>query len=90
MDVRPSSGKDDSAVALALALSKAINQEKALSVEAVFPDLRPSPESLGQIPESCTKAAVCGNFPDCLDAGHCLGFKDTRPVTISNARICFT
>ena len=90
VDVRPSSGKDDSAVALALALNKAINQEKALPFDVVFPDLRPSPESLGLIPEICGNAAICGNHPDCLDAGHCLGFKDTRPVTISNARICFT
>jgi hypothetical protein len=90
VDVRPSSGNDDSAVALALALNKAIIQEKALPFDVVFPDLRPSPESLGLIPEICGNAAICGNHPDCLDAGHCLGFKDTRPVTISNARICFT
>jgi hypothetical protein len=90
VDVRPSSGKDDSAVALALALSEAINQEQALPFDAIFPDLRPSPESLGLIPEICGNAAICGNHPYCLDAGYCLDFKDTRPVTISNARVCFT
>jgi len=90
IDVRPNGGKDDSAVAVALAVSIALKQPRPLPFELVFPDLGPSPESLGQRPESCIKAAVCGNFPDCWDAGHCLGFKDTRPVTISNARICFT
>jgi hypothetical protein len=90
LDVRPSSGKDDSAVAVALAVSTALNQRRALPFEVVFPDPHPSPESLGLIPESCGIAAVCGNHPDCLDAGHCLVFNDTRPVTISNARVCFT
>lgn len=89
IDVRPSGGKDDSAVAVALAVSIALKQPRPLPFEVIFPDLGPSPELLGQRPESCVKAAICANFPDCLDAGHCLGFKDTRPVTISNARISF-
>ena len=59
-----------------------------LSVEAVFLSLRPSPESLGLIAEICGYATVCGNHLDFLDAGHCLDFKDTRPVTISNSRAC--
>lgn len=30
------------------------------------------------IPSSCRVAAVCRNFPNCLDDGYCQGFKDER------------
>lgn len=30
------------------------------------------------VPSSCPVAAICMNFPNCLDAGSCQGFKDER------------
>jgi hypothetical protein len=71
IDVRPTTGNDDTAVALALAVNEAITQEAPLPFEAVPVDCRPSAESLGLIPGNCRVEAVCANFPDCMDEGHC-------------------
>jgi hypothetical protein len=81
IDVLPSYGaKDDLAVALALVADQLSNI-----------DLGPTPFMLGEvergpalcIPGSCSVEAVCGNFPECLDVGYCLGFKDLRPSLFS-------
>jgi hypothetical protein len=82
IDVQAGHGKDDRAVALALAVSEAINQTSALPFDIIPGDLRRSPESLGLIPDGCPNAAVCLNFPVCMDTGHCLGFEDSRLVAM--------
>ena len=69
IDVRPTTGNDDTAVALALAVNEAITQESPLPFEVVPVDCAPSPESLGLIPGNCRVEAVCANFPDCIDEG---------------------
>lgn len=71
-------GKDDTAVALALAVSEAITEKSALPFEIVPENVRPSHASLGLIPGSCRVEAICGNCPACSDVGHCLEFKDLR------------
>ncbi|MEQ1473293.1 MAG: hypothetical protein ABLQ96_05710, partial [Candidatus Acidiferrum sp.] len=73
-DVQSSQGKDDRAVALALAVQQALRQTPPLPFESLLIDSRPSYASLGQIPGQCIKEPVCLNFPDCLEAGVCLGF----------------
>jgi hypothetical protein len=79
VDVQVSSGKDDRAVALALAVHTASTQERPLPFDIVPRDLfYPSATSLGQIPGQCNKEAICMNDPDCRDVGDCLGFKDAR------------
>jgi hypothetical protein len=78
VDVQVSSGKDDRAVALALAVHKASTQEWLLPFETVPRDLYPSAAFFGQIPGQCNKEAICMNDPDCRDVGYCLGFKDAR------------
>jgi hypothetical protein len=90
VDVRPSCGKDDTAVAVALAVHQAIAQQPALPFDLVPCDFRPSPASLGMIPERCPYGAICRNFPTCLDSGYCLGFENSATPTSSESRISFT
>ena len=78
IDVQVSSGKDDRAVALALAVHKANEEKRPEYFEFVPVDLHLSAAFLGQIPGNCNKAAICMNDPDCRDVGYCLGFKDAR------------
>jgi hypothetical protein len=78
VDVQVTSGKDDRAVALALAVYKASTQERPLPFEIVPRDLYPCAAFFGQIPGRCNKEAICMNDPDCRDVGYCLGFKDAR------------
>jgi hypothetical protein len=47
--------------------------ERSLGLSLGIVDFRPS---LGMIPSSCQYAAVCGNYPQCMDHGHCLEFED--------------
>jgi hypothetical protein len=89
IDVRPSSGKDDTAVAVALAVHQAITQLPPLPFDSMPFDLRPSLASLGMIPDRCPYAARCGNFPTCLDIGHCLGFEGSAISTSVESRINF-
>jgi hypothetical protein len=81
IDILPSYGtKDDLAVAVALAAFQLSNI-----------DLGPTPFMRGEvergralwIPGACPNEAVCGNFPECLDTGYCLGFRDLRPSLVS-------
>jgi hypothetical protein len=88
IDILPAYGaKDDLAVAVALAVFQLSNI-----------DVGPTPFLLGEvergprlcerrIPGSCPVEAVCGNFPECLDLGYCLGFKDLRPSLVSIQRV---
>jgi hypothetical protein len=80
IDIRPSYGaKDDLSVALALVAYQLTNI-----------DVGPTPFIMGEvergprlwIPGACPNEAVCGNFPECLDLGYCLGFKDLRPSLV--------
>ena len=74
IDIRPTTGNDDTAVALALAVNEAITQVSPLPFEVVPMDCRPSAESLGLIPGNCRVEADCRNFPACMDEGHCKGW----------------
>jgi hypothetical protein len=85
IDILPSYGaKDDLAVAVALAAFQLSHIE-----------LGPTPFVRGEvergrtlwIPGACPNEAVCGNFPDCLDEGACLGFRDLRPSLVSIQRV---
>jgi hypothetical protein len=83
--IQPSPGlRDDSAVALALAVNEATKLVGQRPPPILFPtrdfDFRPF---LYYDPENCPNAAVCGNFPQCQDARHCLGFNDLRPVLLA-------
>jgi hypothetical protein len=83
-DVRSSPGlRDDSAVALALAVNEATKLEGQCPPPIHFPsrdfDFRPV---LRMIPGSCPYEAVCGNYPRCFDEG-CLGFNDQRSVVFA-------
>jgi hypothetical protein len=88
IDVRPTIGNDDTAVALALAVNEAITQESPLPFEVVPVDCRPSRAPLHLDPENCLYAAPCENHPNCLTAGHCLGFK-SKSVGVPLTRISF-
>ena len=86
VDVRPSPGlRDDSAVAVALAANELTKPEPyrpplQLGIVSRYP-------SLGMIPGSCPYEAVCGNFPECIDVGRCLEFKDQRAQFFANERL---
>lgn len=88
IDVRPSSGKDDQAVALALARSEVMKHRPPDIFEAVLVDLRPSRAPLHLDPENCGYAAPCENHPDCLVVGYCLDFK-SKIVSVPLTRIRF-
>ncbi len=74
IDVRPTTGNDDTAVAFALAVNEAITQESPLPFEMVPVNFAPSPESLGLIPGNCRVEADCANVPACIDEGYCKGW----------------
>jgi hypothetical protein len=75
IDVRPSHGmKDDLAVAVALVVTELMQQPSG-----PVPFLMPTGgRYFRAIPESCSRQAICRNFPSCLDEGTCLGFVDER------------
>jgi hypothetical protein len=73
IDVRPTSGRDDTAVALALAVNEAVNLRSPLPFDVLPADWR-SDASLGLIPDQCRFQAPCTNCPACIDAEVCLGF----------------
>jgi hypothetical protein len=83
IDIRPSSGNDDIAVALALAANEAIMQKPPLTFDSIPFDPRPSAASLGLIPGNCYVESTCGNHPTCIDVGQCLDFLDLRLVQIA-------
>jgi hypothetical protein len=74
IDVRPATGNDDAAVALALAVNEAVTPKIQLPFDTVPVDWRPSPASLGLIPGECHLMAGCRNCPACIDEGRCKGF----------------
>ena len=74
IDVRPATGNDDAAVALALAVNEAVTPKPELPFDTVPVDWRPSPASLGLIPGDCPLEAGCRNCPACIDEGRCKGF----------------
>jgi hypothetical protein len=85
IDVRPGLGmRDDSAVVVAVAASELMKQapcQPGLQLGIVDRDVR---SSLRMIPGSCPYEAVCGNFPQCMDAGHCLDFDDQRSLAFAH------
>lgn len=83
IDIRPSSGNDDIAVALALAANDAITQKPSLTIDLIPFDPRPSAASLGLIPGNCYVESACGNHPKCIDVDECLSFLDLRLVQIA-------
>ena len=78
IDVQVSSGKDDRAVTLALAVHQANEDNPLLPFESVPAHMQFSPAFFGQRPGNCNKEAVCMNDPACRDIDDCLGFKDAR------------
>jgi hypothetical protein len=79
IDIRPSRGfGDDSAVAVALAAYELMKQrpnQPCVQFGIIKRDFR---SRLGMIPGGCPYEAICENFPQCMDAGRCLDFKDMR------------
>jgi hypothetical protein len=77
IDIRPSTGKDDQAVALALAASQVTKYRPP----DVFDSVRVNRSFLGRAftldPENCPYAAGCQNHPRCVDESGCLGFVKT-------------
>jgi hypothetical protein len=75
IDIRPTGGmKDDLAVAVALAATELMKQPSGPD-----PFLMPTGgRYFRPIPESCSRQAICRNFPRCLDEGACLDFVDER------------
>ena len=88
IDVRPSSGKDDQAVALALAVSEVMKYRPPDVFDSVPVDLRPSRAALHLDPKNCPLAAPCENHPECLDVGYCLDF-ESKIVSAPLTRISF-
>ena len=72
IDIRPSTRKDDLAVALALAVNELMTELPLLPFESVPVVSR---RSLRYDSYACPKAARCLNFPRCMDEG-CLLFAD--------------
>jgi hypothetical protein len=89
IDVRPSTGKDDQAVALALAASQVMKHRPPDIFESVLVDRRPSRAPLHLDPENCAYAAPCENHPDCVDVGYCLEFKSKIVSVPPLVRISF-
>ena len=83
IDVRPTSGKDDSAVALAVAANEAVSYQAPTPFDMGSSDPCPSPSSLGLDPENCALEAPCWNSRTCRDEGNCLGFVPEILVPIS-------
>jgi hypothetical protein len=75
IDVRPSSGKDDTAVAVALAVHQAITQLPPLPFDSMPFDLRPSLASLGMIPDRCPMQLDVGIFQPALISATAWGLK---------------
>jgi hypothetical protein len=84
IDIRPPrSGKDDIAISVALAASQLSNMEIPRTL-FMLGEVERGPRLCERcIPGSCPLEAICANFPECLDAGFCLGFKDLRPSLVS-------
>jgi hypothetical protein len=84
IDIRPRRGVgDDSAVVVALATNELLKQQPnqpALQFGTIARDVH---SSLGMIPGSCPYEAVCGNYPECMDARQCLDFKDERALVFA-------
>jgi hypothetical protein len=74
IDIRPSSGKDDQAVALALAASEVVKYRPPDIFDSVSVNACCSRDPLAQDPENCPYAAACRNHPRCVDEGCCLRF----------------
>jgi hypothetical protein len=89
IDIRPpSSSKDDMAIAVALATWELPSIETGPALLMLGEVQRDS--RLARIPGSCDVEAICANFPDCLDAGGCLEFRDERKlIPVENIRFTF-
>jgi hypothetical protein len=74
IDIRPSSGKDDQAVALALAASEVTKHRRPDTFDSVCVECSFLRDASYRDPETCELAAVCANHPKCVDEGRCLGF----------------
>ena len=82
IDIRPpGSNNDDVAISVALAAFKLSDMETVPTPFALG-EVESEP-SLGLIPTNCHLAAICANFPNCMDGDRCLGFKEEpRPIII--------
>jgi hypothetical protein len=83
IDIQPAGTmRDDLAVVVALCCDEVCKQEGALP-EPRLGIVDRSLRFLNYIPSDCPVAAVCANFPNCMDAGSCQGFEDQRLIVIS-------
>jgi hypothetical protein len=73
IDIRPSTGKDDQAVALALAASEVVKWRPPDVFDSV-PVNSGFPPYMCRDPETCELAAGCRKHPKCVDERRCLGF----------------
>lgn len=74
IDIRPSSGKDDQAVALGMGSTEIMQCRPPEMFEAVPVHFDGYPASFRLSPESCHLQAPCQNCPTCIDVGECLGY----------------
>lgn len=83
IDIQPAGTmRDDLAVVAALCCDEVCKQEGALPEPRLGVVVR-CIRFLNYIPSDCPIAAVCANFPNCMDAGSCQGFEDQRLIEIS-------
>ena len=68
--------RDDLAVVVALGANE-LSKETLTTIGPILGIVESHP-SLGLIPDRCPVAAICANFPRCLDVGSCQDFKDER------------
>jgi hypothetical protein len=73
----PGKMRDDLAVVVAMSCSEICKRQGAIP-EPQLGIVEISRSRIDFIPSSCPVAAVCRNFPGCLDKGWCQGFKDER------------
>lgn len=77
IDIRPGGGmRDDLAVVVALGANE-LSKETLTTIGPILGISNRSP-SLGLIPDRCPVAAICANYPRCLDLGSCQDFIDER------------
>jgi len=81
IDIQPPGRmRDDLAIVLAMCSSE-LSKYQGVITPPQLGILEISRNNLNLIPSRCPVAAICRNFPNCLDEGSCQGFKDER-VTV--------
>ena len=66
--------RNDLAVVVALCVNE-LSKSQGVATAPQLGIIENGSNPLGLIPCSCPLAAICKNFPTCLDAGMCQGFE---------------